>query len=594
MADFDEMLAARSFGLQQQIDQAEELSAELEAKKAQLLEGAPRAEAAQAAAELAASKLSPLGVESGYAFAFTDETGKTVGGVRRDGTVEFLKFKAPMASILSSMLSSDVAARLLSSSALASVLQQPGAEQNELFAIADQAGKFALRVLPDGSVAFGKTPDVKLGTAQLKSEVTNRLVDTGVGSLLRAFTDEQGGGFGLVDQAGKIVMRVDGTGLLSLFRVLLPVTAALADQPSTPLVSRLLGPGIGSLLQLAPDEAGFAFAVVDQNGKVAFGVPTANSPLAGRRVSKAETADYATAAGNVSVPPITALGDSLTAGAGSNGSGANQGPYPRQLGALNGRAITNMGVGGQGSPAIVARQGGDTALLTVDGNTIPASGAVAVTGRSIQLLTNQGVQSIAGTLNGIEGTLARIADPSLNNYTFTRTAAGAARYCAPDTPFVPKLGVDRQDDTWLIWIGRNDGTGNFATVTEPKVAAAVAYLQHERFLVLGVINKTYDWVNSAATNYYGTEGPGTAAYNQIVAYNNRQAARYGSHFLDIRRLLIDRGLQVAGLPPTADDLADIAQDCIPRTLLSDGLHFVNSGYQAIAFFVNERLTAKGY
>jgi lysophospholipase L1-like esterase len=54
---------------------------------------------------------------------------------------------------------------------------------------------------------------------------------------------------------------------------------------------------------------------------------------------------------------IDCWGDSLTAGAGSNGSGAGQGPWPKQLADRLGAvvsAVNNRGVGGQNSAEIEA------------------------------------------------------------------------------------------------------------------------------------------------------------------------------------------------------------------------------------------------
>ncbi|QYC10555.1 SGNH/GDSL hydrolase family protein [Brevundimonas nasdae] len=478
----------------------------------------PIADEATAARDFVALRLAPMSTESGWAILAVDTASKHAGGWRVDGTFEPIKFKSPAGAIDLDALAQAVRGRM-----------------------------------------FGSD---------------------GLGGLFTALTPEQGGGLAITDEAGRVTARVDGTGLLSLFKVLLSASTRMADQPDVLLKDRLLSGAIGGMLAPLPPESGYAFAVVGPDKKIGFGVPLANLPLTGRSAAHAARADYADRAGNVALRIIVCLGDSLTAGAGGT-------PYPTQLALIIGRAVVNMGIGGQGSGAIVARQGGDPTLLTVTANEIPAAVTpLAVTVRTISLLTNQGAQTIDGTLAGVSGALTRASD---DTYSFTRKAAGAVRYCAPSTPFIPAQGVERQDEVWSIWIGRNDGTGNLATTTKAKVASAVAFLGHDRYFVLGVINKT-----KAGSDTSYTEGVGTPAYQQIVAYNNDQAARYGSRFVDIRRHLIDYGLADAGLTPTTRDIEDIAQDCIPTALLSDGLHLNTAGYGVIARRMATLLQSKGW
>jgi lysophospholipase L1-like esterase len=466
---------------------------------------------------------STLPVESGYAAAFVDATGKAVWLIDLEG-----QFIAP---------------------------------------------KFTL---PDGNVS----------AAKLTADLLARIPVTGIASLFSMMGDESGLVFVMQDLIGKLLMQIQDTGEVNIPGLVLPLGSITAAQLDAAFLANLqagkLPAAIASMFSTISDESGWAFAATDVTGKILFGISNVDGSLTGT-ISEALHALFADVAGNVSVVvnPLAAAGDSITAGAGSSGTGEGQGPWPKQFTDLTGVPSVNLGIGGQDSSRIIARAGGAPSLLTVTGNVIPASGAVAVTARSVSLLTNQGTQSLAGVLAGVKGTLTRAVDDS---YTFTRTTAGEARNCPAATPFVPDLAVNNQSSTWAIFSGRNDGTANLAGSTKTLVAAQWAWIPHDRKFVIGVTTKSD-----------GSENAGSTAYNQIVAYNNDQAAKYGSQFIDIRRYLIDFGLADAGITPTSDDLAAIANDVIPPSLLSpDLLHWNNAGYKILAQRVAALRSSKGW
>jgi hypothetical protein len=286
-----------------------------------------------------------------------------------------------------------------------------------------------------------------------------------------------------------------------------------------------------------------------------------------------------------------AFGDSLTEDRGGSS-------YLAQLGQMRPRStMINAGISAQGTPQIVARQGGRPAMLTVDGSMIPSSGSVAVTAISPPLLTNNAYHvnaSLTGTLAGVAGTLTKAPG---DTYSFARAAAGAPVPCPAATPFVPDLGVQATRATWIIWTGRNDVPANYASVTQGGIAAAVAYDHRpaKRFLVLGI-----------TTISDGTEDRGTKQYDRIVAHNAALAHAYGAlrfgpggsvsgrgGFLDVRRYLIEYGLTAAGIAPTDVDRRDIAADVIPSSLMrSDKKHLTDTGYGVIARMLDAALRAR--
>ncbi len=186
---------------------------------------------------------------------------------------------------------------------------------------------------------------------------------------------------------------------------------------------------------------------------------------------------------------IVAWGDSLTAGGGASGAATR---YPAVASAAFNPdcPVSNQGIGGQTSTAIAARQGGVPVLLTVAGNQLPASGPVAVTAKEVGgvsandagPITEQGPQVLMGWLAGAYGALARDASW---NYNFTRAVAGAVVDCPPGSTFVPQLAVSLRARTQWLWLGRNEASAGRTVVQD--IAAAVAYLGHNRYLVGAII-----------------------------------------------------------------------------------------------------------
>lgn len=142
------------------------------------------------------------------------------------------------------------------------------------------------------------------------------------------------------------------------------------------------------------------------------------------------------------------------------------------------------------------------------------------------------------------------------------------------TQIKTRLLADAARRPWLtvIWAGRN----NYADPNTVKadIAAMVAALGHDRYLVLGVING----------NYNPYEYSGGAGWTFITQLNTDLATIYGSHFVDIRALLV-----ASYDPGTPQDVTDHANDIVPSTKRSDAIHLNTAGYLFVAQQVNARI-----
>ncbi|MGP5480529.1 hypothetical protein [Pseudomonas helleri] len=349
------------------------------------------------------------------------------------------------------------------------------------------------------------------------------------------------------------------------------------------LLTQLLAPGL--LSENADFErSGYLFAILDALNRIGVGLTTSGDFIVkGRSVdgrltaletSPPPSADYEKWINGLST--VACFGDSLTAGG-----------YPDILSGMLGRPVHTGAVGGQNSQQIATRQGGYVNLLTVTGNTIPASGAVNITASTQAPISSQGGGPIIGTLAGVAGSLSATFDGSGNRtaYLFTRTTAGASKIIDPATPFIPSEN-DHPFKITVFWYGRNNfWTGrtdfdNAKAEVKAALAASIAHLKplNKKFIVMSVLNdnKPAEWL-------------GTEKYNAITSLNEELKALYPRQFIDIRRALV-RSYN----PALPQDVIDFGHDVTPTSLLSDTLHHNFAGKTVVAQTVFNFIQQQGW
>jgi hypothetical protein len=283
------------------------------------------------------------------------------------------------------------------------------------------------------------------------------------------------------------------------------------------------------------------------------------------------TTDYTTATASISVNVssfgVAAWGDSLTWGLDDPGSV----PYSTQLGDLIFLPVVNEGIGGQSSTEIGVREGGVPTYATISGGVIPASGGVTVTfPKGYEPVTSGGpIGGNPGTILGVHGLVT--IDSTGTIFTFTRTTAGDA----VNAPGSPQFVVDTPYANYLpvFWEGRNNYLDGPQILSD--LAAQVATVPSgQNYLVMSIINdnRQDEWI-------------GGAGYQVIVATNSNMAAKFGSHYLDIRKVLVD-----SYNPASVVDVSDHEHDEIPtsfRGIIFTNLTLVNAiGPSDTTFVVN--------
>ena len=152
----------------------------------------------------------------------------------------------------------------------------------------------------------------------------------------------------------------------------------------------------------------------------------------------------------------------------------------------------------------------------------------------------------------------------------------------------PNFAAYGSNPIWILQGGYNDLAGSSATIIanlSAMVTNLLATDPNAKWIMMGITNS-----NVAA------ELPGGAKYITLTNVNNAMAAAYGSHFLDVKSGLISRGIALSSPPsaPTAQDLIDIANDCVPTSLRPVDVHWNDYGEIAVSKLMIERIQLLGY
>lgn len=274
---------------------------------------------------------------------------------------------------------------------------------------------------------------------------------------------------------------------------------------------------------------------------------------------------------------VVVWGDSLTEGTGGDGV-----TYPNVLERLAGCEVKNYGIYAETTSCIAGRQGG--MAENVHPVTIPAE----VTDVDVEIENGDGnwdlilVFGDAGinpcTIAGVEGRLWMDFDTGQRK--FTRNEPGEEVVLTEGTPIETFAMKDkRPDDILVIFTGSNDDpTPETVQSVIDLQRDMIAYAGVERYVVIGLTSKR--------------KMPMAAEVNEVLA------KEYGEYFLDVRKDLLEHGLQDSGIEPTAEDRTDIAGGYIPRSLLmseaADESHGNAAYYTVIGEALYQKLQELGY
>ena len=266
-------------------------------------------------------------------------------------------------------------------------------------------------------------------------------------------------------------------------------------------------------------------------------------------------------------------GDSLTAGAGGNGT-----TYPAVCASELNKTYKNCGVGGESANTISARQGGNAIIIPAGAiNGTYNDGFTDVYGGTVIPL-RQGNGSSSGSklyIDGEECTLTISQTTSTSDdavYTIAGYTGG--------TSAVPLLGrfkgSDYTGDIVVIWVGTNGARVGETTDITARISiidSMIAHIGHDRYVVMGLSR-------------------GTASDN--ATDDATMLLKYGARYFPTRKMLSSYGLALMGLTPTEQDTTDMASGKVPDSLRSDAIHLNADGYTALGLMLADKIKSMGF
>lgn len=264
---------------------------------------------------------------------------------------------------------------------------------------------------------------------------------------------------------------------------------------------------------------------------------------------------------------LTGWGDSMTTDYMSEGN------QTEMLAALLGVTGYDQGRSGDSGYQVAWRMGGLALRVTIADNRLPASGAVPVT-VNVPTGWNQ-TREWPCVIRTAEGDLIQVilgqssVNPSQTPTWSLRQSGGSEDVTIwPGTRIRFIVDEATMTSPAKFWLGRNDpNQGRVLRALRGMVS------QHRdprgRRLIAPIFNRA-------------EEPAGSAGYATVMAINDAIAAEFGEDFFDDRSVLIQHGLDIAGLTPTAADLTAIAEDRIPPSLMRDTIHLNPIGRATLA------------
>jgi len=241
-------------------------------------------------------------------------------------------------------------------------------------------------------------------------------------------------------------------------------------------------------------------------------------------------------------------GDSLTQGVGGAGT-----TYPAVCAEELGMTYLNAGSGGESANTIAARQGGNYIMIpagNINGTYAPFTDCY---GRQLTPLIS-GSGGHTGDRLIINGVTCNLSY-SNNLYTISGYNKGPS-----DVPLMARfIGSNLKARFNCFMVGTNGYNIMGNSSTDELTAILDSMIQHanpDKCIIMSVTNSN-------------------ETIETVLRY------KYGSAFYNARVDLIENGLEIMDMEPTAQDTEDISNGLIPSSLRNDNVHLNATGYTAL-------------
>ncbi|MFT7156139.1 MAG: lysophospholipase L1-like esterase [Parvicella sp.] len=290
---------------------------------------------------------------------------------------------------------------------------------------------------------------------------------------------------------------------------------------------------------------------------------------------------------NSSLKKVVCWGNSLTVGVGGGGV-----TYPGVLQLRIGKnyEVINAGVSGENSLTIAARQGGIPMYLnqkiefTVDENEIMIGVKSNTNLKStyddtdvLPLLRGGGATINNCYIDGLECVLKWTGSDwqdEAGAYTLSLSSEITKGHIIPSGSLVFTSAMKnlRNAHANVLFIGQNGGWDSNAELVDQ-------------------INKMIEFSGSTNCLVIGLHARGTVL--QMNTLEEIMSNEYGARYINLRKHMVERALEEAGLSATEADLEAMSNGLCPPQLLADELHFNAIGYRIIGDLVAKRFELLG-
>lgn len=277
---------------------------------------------------------------------------------------------------------------------------------------------------------------------------------------------------------------------------------------------------------------------------------------------------------------IVCYGDSLTYGSGGEGVS-----YPLVLEeALRKERIyipvVNMGIGGENTVTIAGRAGAipfQVEAFEIPGEAVPVEiSFIEEEGKSIRPLYQGDTGLNPCTIGGVTGRITGEQDEQGGmTYFFTRSEEGEAVKVPEGSEVETWAATQFQDYISVVFMGENHGWNDEIDelIRQQQEILSMQEAQKGKFIVIGLPT-------------------GTAEERKEL--EAALSETYGDKFFNIREYMSTQALEDAGIKPTDEDKARMAEGMVPSSLLTDHIHFNAEGYRLLGEQIYERMKKLGY
>ncbi|HAM16002.1 MAG TPA: hypothetical protein DCP91_09145 [Eggerthellaceae bacterium] len=154
---------------------------------------------------------------------------------------------------------------------------------------------------------------------------------------------------------------------------------------------------------------------------------------------------------------------------------------------------------------------------------------------------------------------------------------------------IASQGAQHKGDILVLEIGSNGGWNSDYAELVAEYRAMIQHAGCESYIIVGDTDDPGTSIGDLRQEAFEPgEGAGETDWERAL----REA--FGDHFVNMRVYLIEHGLAVTGLKPTAQDAELAAQGCVSPQLRHDWTHLNSYGYYAQALAIYEKGTQLGY